>query len=1004
MTEKRNNRSGVALIIVLGLVAVLLIVSVAFTINMRVERAGAANLRHAAVARQVVKGAMAAAIAAIDEEIGDDMAPQWYATNSPSDFVYERKYVDAHNKPVTRTQWKNTYVSYDPSNLEHVDANFFTPEVASYFPSGASYKGYATKYVASGSTTKEVDLPEWLPVYADAGNKDVMGRYAFFVLDTSGLLDASCVNRTNRWMGRDPAEIHLAPALFSGEVLNAETLAANMVADGRYDSFAEFAARNESGKTQPIKDTHSFSTFSYEPSPTNALVYIGGNAASLRRDKKKIIAAFYDSGLTAGESFGAKDCEQARWAYLGLVDFVDGDGEMEKDDKVNPWERPVTENLPIMSGFVAKFTIEAEEEIKESGKVGTSEETAWAPAGTCRIRAGAAFTIPFVFPFVTVNNYKDVSGLAVKASADVNFERVDNKDLKAVFTDLRKKFEKIGEVKGECGGHKGDNYVIIATTNDWKTGIALSSDAPPKLCAGKGTDLLFQVAGSTYVGSDVQHRWPITGEYDDPGAESWMTVPYGAQDESLDFGEPTEVDATDADGNKVRNAAGSTFKVRKWSASAVIWAEFVDPKFACRDMRESDMSYTENGYMYYRASHLSPKKIYKRQNAFEIPITELTTDNLTKNYFNPSATDAFKGADKVEPFADDDEDGYGDYFDGSKSRNAKTTKNAPQGSGPVSSYILTHPGVAGRLYHMNMDGVRNAPDDTSKNADDASLQWRSYVKNEPLESVGELGYLPIGIWQTIRLYDYGDDAVDFKSFSPNKNKDLVKRMTQFNHLPGDDSGDKPYYHPVLDYFTVSETIPPGRINLNTLNKSVLASAFHRLPIATEKGASPIASGDKKYCVDLDESGNPTGTDSLKLFAEALLAFREDPEEDGRFSSLSDLGKIFLYGGDGDNMFHGNMGYAAEGVFNAAREKDANYGEFERESVIRNSCGLFTTRGQTFIIAVRGESYSPMFGKTSVKGGSVNAAKTAVAQVWRDSEPDENGNHPIFIQFFKIIDD
>ena len=101
-----------------------------------------------------------------------------------------------------------------------------------------------------------------------------------------------------------------------------------------------------------------------------------------------------------------------------------------------------------------------------------------------------------------------------------------------------------------------------------------------------------------------------------------------------------------------------------------------------------------------------------------------------------------------------------------------------------------------------------------------------------------------------------------------------------------------------------------------------------------------------------------------------------------------------------------MGYASRAVASSVKRGDSNmpFGEFERESVIRNSCGLFTTRGQTFIIAVRGEAYSPMFGKTSVEGGSVNAAKTAVAQIWRDSEPDENGNHPVFVQFFKIIDD
>ena len=56
MAIKKARRSGVALIVVLGLVAILMIVSVTFTIHMRVERAGAANLRHAVIARQVVKG------------------------------------------------------------------------------------------------------------------------------------------------------------------------------------------------------------------------------------------------------------------------------------------------------------------------------------------------------------------------------------------------------------------------------------------------------------------------------------------------------------------------------------------------------------------------------------------------------------------------------------------------------------------------------------------------------------------------------------------------------------------------------------------------------------------------------------------------------------------------------------------------------------------------------------------------------------------------------------
>ena len=67
MAILKTRRSGVALIVVLGLVAILMIVSVTFTIHMRVERAGAANLRHSVIARQIVKGGLAAALMAIDK-------------------------------------------------------------------------------------------------------------------------------------------------------------------------------------------------------------------------------------------------------------------------------------------------------------------------------------------------------------------------------------------------------------------------------------------------------------------------------------------------------------------------------------------------------------------------------------------------------------------------------------------------------------------------------------------------------------------------------------------------------------------------------------------------------------------------------------------------------------------------------------------------------------------------------------------------------------------------
>jgi hypothetical protein len=661
------------------------------------------------------------------------------------------------------------------------------------------------------------------------------------------------------------------------------------------------------------------------------------------------------------------------------------------DIDIEPWDRPVTEAMPVMSGFIAKYTVDAEQEIEENGEVESGEhagEKAWRAKNECKMMMSADFKIPFVFPFLADNSYRDIPGLALKARAEVNFESAwRNADLRALATELRNRFESYcnKEIIGECGGSSSESYVRIATNTSWRSGVALDNGAPPPLddASDSGCSLLFQVAGATYVNADVQHRFPPDSEdYADQGGEPWMTVPFGPKDEGFNFGDREEIVAKRPDnGEEARKKDGTTLKIGRWKATVTVWAEFVDPKFASKDMNhESGNGYTANAFMYYRTSHLSPKRNYPRQNHFDVPTTELKTDSKTRDYFNAFSIPA-------DPFGPDGHP-HGQYF-----------KGVPpfEGASPVASYFLTHPGVAGAVYHMNMDGVRNMNEDTGT-ADQARLQWRSYVKNGTLESVGELAYLPIGPWYTIRLYDYDDEPVDFDNI-----RDLVKKMVKFNHLPIDDDDDMPAFHPVLDHFTVLEENPRGRINLNSLNNGVLATAFHLMPVATEKGASPIKSGEERYRIDLEAGAK---TDSLDLLAKAVLAYREDENGGGgAFRKLSDLGKILRYGDGAVNRFHGNgMSYAAKAIFNVA-EGDNKYGEFERESIIRNSCGLFTVRGQTFIVVVRGESYSPLFGRrTSLKTGTTNAAKTAIAQVWRDTVPDKNGNYPMFVQFFKIIDD
>ena len=65
-------RSGSALIIVLGMLSVLLLMGVAFSVTMRTERSGASNMRHTAMARHILDSALARAMGDLDRALEDD--------------------------------------------------------------------------------------------------------------------------------------------------------------------------------------------------------------------------------------------------------------------------------------------------------------------------------------------------------------------------------------------------------------------------------------------------------------------------------------------------------------------------------------------------------------------------------------------------------------------------------------------------------------------------------------------------------------------------------------------------------------------------------------------------------------------------------------------------------------------------------------------------------------------------------------------------------------------
>ena len=171
---QNRNRSGAALIIVLGLLAVLMLMAMAFAISMRTERGGSSNLRHSVIARQMLDTAITRAMADLNAELGEDAAPAWMAYGSTNRFT----------------------------DAEHRTANVLSYEAAQYLPLD---KLLAAKRVKPG----------WLAVTAgtsaDSEHDVVAGRYSYIILNDTGYLDANLVGNltTNRLYGTRAAEIRL---------------------------------------------------------------------------------------------------------------------------------------------------------------------------------------------------------------------------------------------------------------------------------------------------------------------------------------------------------------------------------------------------------------------------------------------------------------------------------------------------------------------------------------------------------------------------------------------------------------------------------------------------------------------------------------------------------------------------------------------------------------------------------------------------------------------------
>lgn len=239
MNRRLGDRQGVALILVIGMLALMMVMGVTFAIFMRTERLAAGHFRADVQTRELLQAALARAMAGIDSSIGNAVYPPWDILQSSGG---------------------------------DINTNALSGAVSNWIP-----------WAVLGATNAE---PRWIDLPSG-------GKISYLVLNCSGLVDVNYAGGTTRGSGTNVSEIQLSAL---SEVADATALV-----NGRpYETLQELGVKAGvalSGKPQNLVTYSAFPT-NYTGGAKLDLVDISGDINALRSRKSDIISAFTRSGIT----------------------------------------------------------------------------------------------------------------------------------------------------------------------------------------------------------------------------------------------------------------------------------------------------------------------------------------------------------------------------------------------------------------------------------------------------------------------------------------------------------------------------------------------------------------------------------------------------------------------------------------------------------------------------------------------------------------------------------
>jgi len=708
---KSSNRRGVALLLVVGLIALLMISTMAFTVMMTIERSASTNYRNSTQARQLIYAGLAQAISDIDSNVADRVYPSW--TNNYAVVV------GASGGRVVTNIPADVFPSID-----------YTKQQVSDIPSSARVLSLnALKYIPLSLWDNVENTPAEYQTLSvtNSGIPNIVGRYAYVAVNVSGLLDANYVGGSSRWLGATPGEIQVEAAPDISSATTFTNSRANTYQ--RYESVAELAQLANAGlqanpSPPPANTVDNFETFSYappelQPDGKTPKVYIGGTAAQLIAKHNDITNAFakcFASSVPLADPVSGQG-NAAEWAYDSLVDYVSPSSAAPTGTGDAPWGRPASKDAAQIASvaLTMKYTW-----------------TSNVVAGVTNITHTVTYyvTVGLVRPFV------NASPIGIQYNVSVSEFLVNNNSpaTPAVFTPLfpftpSTTLTSIGPAQQSPPITPQGKGVVTFALSPAKT-ITISS--PP-------SSLITSATNNCYIGFAVQVTDPSGNIVDQVPAEG---SGYADTAHCILIGY-----------NKVFGSPDKPLPSNDGSLSEqhTVWAEAIDPAINWD-------GYSTDGQ--WLPSESNPSQIVNAN-----CLSNLTTAvalPFGANFFAPKAS-----INSGKMYSTSADQTYVNKVKSSISGGLLSSYLLTNRDALVwwNQNVGTATLLSSKKVPIIPDGVRLGEPDNS-HWDPLDMQIRHYVKGAPLESVGELGYLNIGRWMTINLYPHGHDGTVLNNMLP----------------------------------------------------------------------------------------------------------------------------------------------------------------------------------------------------------------------------------------------